>query len=845
MRNRVIQIIVFIVCFIGGVIGINYVMGTNAGDNTLSMDQATLPLVYTKVASENVNCLHGYTSDIDAALLRDTLTPLEEGEPISLLIENDNYTIKKMHYELRSADASSLVEDGDIKSFKTDKNKRLKADLSIRMQLKEDQDYILKLVLVTEGGVDLTYYTRVLYGTDLHMKEQIAFCKKFNEALLSKQDAEQMKTYLEPDPSKTSTDLGHVDITSSFEAITYADMAPSFLSKPMISITNVNQDVASLKFRYVLSAKSSGGNQEYYEAQETYRVRYTKDRMYLLSYDRTMESFYDPVFTSTSSNSLKLGIAKNSGLSYMVSKDNKQAAFVKNQELYLYDNDSAQVVKVFSFLQEDKANVRDSYDQHGIKIMRIDEKGNLAFLVYGYMNRGRYEGQNGILFYEYHAEENQIEEIAFVPSKQPFAALTEDVQQVAYMNKKRTIYVTLNGGLYEIDPQKKSAKLSMDQVASDTVVASKDYHLIALYSDADIRNNQTITVKNLNDQKEHTIKADEGEVLRSLGFVDEDFVYGKVKTSDIVSQDADTIYYPMYEIVIMNKDGEIVKRYKPKKSSQYVMSATITGTLVELHLSQYKNGSFHEQGSYHIMGNEGEEQKSVMLDYTYNSVRYKELYMVFPNTVYVTEEPKSAASKEKRVDAGQTIKAEEDDITLTRYYIYHNGEISASVNTASEAIRQAAKEQGGVINSRQKTIWDYSGIKEYGTVGDDVPMVKADDVSDSKAAAVAMLLQYEGVETTKESLDKEKEVTALISEGKSIEAVNLSGITLSDAMYYVCQKHPVIARRKDGSYILITSFNASLVRYSDPLSGEVKREDFETVSKELLDAGNCFYSYVK
>ena len=108
-----------------------------------------------------------------------------------------------------------------------------------------------------------------------------------------------------------------------------------------------------------------------------------------------------------------------------------------------------------------------------------------------------------------------------------------------------------------------------------------------------------------------------------------------------------------------------------------------------------------------------------------------------------------------------------------------------------------------------------------------------------------MLLQYEGAETTKESLDKEKEVTALMSEGKSIEAVNLSGITLSDTMYYVCQKHPVIARRKDGSYILITSFNASLVRYSDPLSGEVKREDFETVSKELWDAGNCFYSYVK
>ena len=93
MRNIVIQAIVFLVCFFGGIFVINLCMNSNAGDYTSEMDQATLPLVYTRVEGEKINCLRGYTSDIDASLLRDSVTPLEGTETVKLLIDTDEQEI--------------------------------------------------------------------------------------------------------------------------------------------------------------------------------------------------------------------------------------------------------------------------------------------------------------------------------------------------------------------------------------------------------------------------------------------------------------------------------------------------------------------------------------------------------------------------------------------------------------------------------------------------------------------------------------------------------------------------------------------------------------------------------
>ena len=46
----------------------------------------------------------------------------------------------------------------------------------------------------------------------------------------------------------------------------------------------------------------------------------------------------------------------------------------------------------------------------------MDEGGNIDFLVYGYMNRGAYEGYVGIILYRFYSLDNRIEELTYIPT---------------------------------------------------------------------------------------------------------------------------------------------------------------------------------------------------------------------------------------------------------------------------------------------------------------------------------------------------------------------------------------------------------------------------------------------
>ena len=67
--------------------------------------------------------------------------------------------------------------------------------------------------------------------------------------------------------------------------------------------------------------------------------------------------------------------------------------------------------KVFSFEGEDYRDSRNNYQKHAIQIMKMKNNGDIAFLVYGYMNRGKHEGENGISVYQYTASDQKIEEL--------------------------------------------------------------------------------------------------------------------------------------------------------------------------------------------------------------------------------------------------------------------------------------------------------------------------------------------------------------------------------------------------------------------------------------------------
>ena len=108
-------------------------------------------------------------------------------------------------------------------------------------------------------------------------------------------------------------------------------------------------------------------------------------------------------------------------------------------QLLSYNAATNGLTVIFSFYDKDNADRRTLYDHHGIKILDVDEGGNVKFAVYGYMNRGRHEGETGIQIISYDNSLNTIEEEAYIPYSKSYAVLKEEMEQLLYRNRQQQL----------------------------------------------------------------------------------------------------------------------------------------------------------------------------------------------------------------------------------------------------------------------------------------------------------------------------------------------------------------------------------------------------------------------
>ena len=107
-----------------------------------------------------------------------------------------------------------------------------------------------------------------------------------------------------------------------------------------------------------------------------------------------------------------------------------------------------------------------------------------------------------------------------------------------------------------------------------------------------------------------------------------------------------------------------------------------------------------------------------------------------------------------------------------------------------------------------------------------------------------MILQYENIQASYTDLVlADASMGTMLNQYLGKRSVNLSGATLSQALYYVGKGAPVVARVKEDYYILITSYNSTDIRYTDPVKGMVIKESRSQVEEMLAD--KIFYSYIK
>ena len=435
MKRGMIKGIVLFAVFCAGVLGFGQLTNHSNQDLTTEMQDATLPVVSLYLQDEEtkermqINELHGYTSQMNAVYMRDTITPINNERILPIQIRTYDTQIDGVSYEIRSLDMDRLIADSEVTDYTQEKGK-LNADLAIQNLLEKEEEYLLILKLAC-GNDTIYYYTRMIEEENCYAGECVEFALNFHNNTFQGDASQHLATYLEPNASGDNSTLHKVDIHSSLKQVAWADFQGERITTPVPSIKEVNNSYTVVILEYVTGTTGERGEMEYYNVEEYYRIRYTQERMYLLNYERTMEQIFRAESFSVYDRYIQLGI-RGEDVEYASNEKGNIVSFVQGGELWSYNETSNQLVQVFSFIGNEGIDHRENYREHDIKIINIDETGSVNFVVYGYMNCGTHEGNVGICVYHYDSVANTVEEELFIPSDESYQVMKADLGQMMY-----------------------------------------------------------------------------------------------------------------------------------------------------------------------------------------------------------------------------------------------------------------------------------------------------------------------------------------------------------------------------------------------------------------------------
>lgn len=849
MDGRVVwRIVVLLLIFLSTIFLVNKLDNAGVEDVSVEMEQATLPIVYVRYNDSFINTLHGYTGKVDTTYFRDTITPMDYGRTIELWVDQAKKNYASYEYELRSQYQGDLIENGTIADI-SHADGYDKMVITFRTQLEELQEYVLVIKAVEQEDSVIRYYTRVVVENDFHAEKLLEYVEQFNNSLFDKENAEQFITKsIEPNEDGNNEYLSRVNIHSSFETITFADLKPTRITKPIPCIKEIDDSYAIIQLKYMISAEENKVVENFFVTEE-YRVRYAGgDNVYLLDYNRSQEAMFTIDNIDTTNNVFKLGIMEDEDFQYVASSDSKKVAFTQARQLWYYDYESGTITNVYGFYKNDNyTDTRVTYDENNIKILRMDEDGDITFAVYGYMNRGKNEGKVGIGVYTFDSEKDKMQEVLFVENNKPYNILKEDMETLLYLNEAGEFYYFDNDCVVKINTKTLESEIFIEDVLNENLAVSQDNHLIG-YPDALLTENTTkITIYNFETGENREINAQTGERLSAIGFVEDDFVLGRIREGDIVVALDKTVTCPISVIDIMDKNNNVVKSYGT--TGVYVTDATAKGNVIYLNRVRKINGEFEETTQDFITYKEEEEKNAINISYKNTDKGYNQLYMTFPSTIYVTTSPKLMITKSVVKDDDTSVKISFDH-TNKKYYAYGQGKYMTDYLNLNEAVRTAYENAGVVLDENGVIVWRKIAVKDYHTVADKIKIHSVESVEDTLGACIYMMGVYE--EKTpdysvmqQEIRDGETSIEDIILKYTGRQGTDITGCDFENGLYYLCKDAPVITRFADGTYVLVTSYNGEKIRYINPLQTTDIVESRTEFEEKVKDSGNVFISYVR
>lgn len=803
-------------------------------DMTVEMKPASYPVVVMQSDGMDINTLFGYSNQMNASYLRYTLTPLPENRKIYIKIKLFDNEISGLTYEVRSLDTSRLVEKTDVYDY-IHMEDEISADLSIKDLIEKDQEYILVITLHMSSGEEVNYYTRIVQNDNLHVQDEIKFISEFHEKSFDKAEAKSLVTYLESNEDGDNSTYQYVNIHSNFQQVTWGKLQIINKYNLQTQILEMDPQTASFLLKYNIDIKNNKETETYY-VKEFYRIRYTEERIYLLDYERTMNQLFSPDLDVFANDKIILGITKEDNQFYETA-DGSIILFEQANSLFEYRNNEGKLAKIFSYYDENNFDIRTLNDDNIIKVLNLDEAGNVTFMVAGYMNRGSHEGKVGISVYYYNNSMNSIEEKIYIPYRKSAKLLLQDLDKLAYINRNNELYLYLEGGIYCVHVDEKSSQKIADNVNKSGIVASEGNEMVAWQNNA-----STISLRNLGRNKTREITAEYGGMIHALGFVGNDFVYGISSPSDVVKDETGVVITPMKTIIIEDEDGKELKRYD--HDNIFVTDVSIKDATIDM--SRIKKnadgGGYQIIESDQIINNVAEESTKNRVGYVITEEKETIAEITLMNNV--TSSIHLQTPKEVLTEGMVELNVLDDESDTNQYYVYAKGEIYGIFEKPNTAVNNAYAANGVVVDNSQEYIWQRGNRQQRVEMSRISP--KGVEDGNTLSACLDTLLEYEGTPRNSFYLLQHGETAlSLLKDNIDGKVLDLTGCELQTVLYYVSQQTPVLATVEDGKSILIVGYDEKNTIIFDPSTSSIYKKGMNDSTEWFADSGNEFIAYVR
>lgn len=765
-----------------------------------AMEDATLPVAVFQTMGREMNLLHGSVQEMDGGAAG-SLTILPEDRRLSVRIAGYEGGFTGIRYEIRSLDGEQLVERTELKDWESGED-GVRAALPIQNLINRDEQYFLSLMVGLEDGREVRYGTRILWTGDTKAQDMVDLAADFSAKTFDDEQARELVTYLESSPETDNSSLGHVTLQSEFDQITWGGMDVQPAGEKHITLRELDGVMGNVELKYLVEETGASGN--CYEVTENFTMKWDAQRIYMMSYDRTMDQVFAGTRELVSGKRILLGIAEDAEMPAVRSENGRYTVFAVGRDLWQYDRGEdgrgEALTEIFSFRGQDRTDVRENFDNHEVRILRADDGGDVDFLVCGYMNRGRHEGSTGIAFYRYRQGEKALEVRFFIPVSLSWERMSADLDRLAKLGENGMFYFYLDGSVCAVDVNSNEYLVAARDLREGSWTVSQDQSRLAWQDGGEAYGAEVIHVLNLETGSSRDITAPDGQLVQVLGFVEEDFIYGTAAKEDLWMEGSRVIGLPAYRLQIVDSGLQVQADYE--KEGIRIFHVEVADGRIHLDQMVRSGDGYEKAGEDIIVCNTEVRADGQELVGWYASDDRKRVYFIQLETE-AEAGLQRIAPESVTYDLSDTLEIDwGDGQERASYSAYGNGRLLGVRESLAEAIALSYDAMGYVTDGGGRIVWDR------------VDRPNTRNIRDWAPAAGRLIRCLEDFSED-----------GVYPDGTLV--MDARGATLHQMLYYVGKDCPVAAYEPDGSYLLITGYDQTHVSFTDPSTGETSRMGLE------------------